>query len=210
VMEPNHFWLNRPPQLRERWDRVRWNQRAQTVGTDRFVKRRVARQPKKWLATDLFEAPRGPLIAAAEVTLREGAMEAAAWAREEVTGAAAWVSAGPMELAVWVLGAEPGVKAEAMGAAASATEQAREEAEHQIRRPMWRLRSGLTWPRLASAPPRGWPVSRDATLRASTWSLFLRSNVDRADATGSQISKKHGQGYTSFAGFVVPVHLSAQ
>jgi hypothetical protein len=194
-MEPNHFWLNGPPQLRERWDRGCWRQRAQTAGLDRFAKRRATRQPKKWLATDLLEA-----IAAAEVTLRAGAIEAAAWAREEVTGAEAWVRVGAMELAAWVMGAAAWVRAGAtdpaawvMGAAAWATEQPREVAELQIRRLVTRLLSGLTWSRLTSATPRGsWPGSRYATLRAPTWSLFLRSNVACADTTGSQISKKHG------------------
>src|SRR5690242_13028057 len=116
-MEPNQFWLNRPPQLRERWDRVRWCQRAQT-GPDRFAKRRVARQPKKRWATDLQEAPRGQLIATAEGTLRAEAMEAAAWtmeaaawAREVVTGAEAWVRAGASESAAGVKGAEASVRA---------------------------------------------------------------------------------------------------
>jgi hypothetical protein len=147
------------------------------------------------------------VIAAAEVTMRAGAMEAAAWVREEVTGAAAWVRVGAMESAAWVREEVTGaaawvrvgamesaawVKEAAMGAAALATEQTREVAELQIRRLVTRLLSGLTWSQLTSATPRGsWPGSRYATPRAPTWSLFLRSNVARADTTGSQISKKH-------------------
>ena len=121
------------------------------------------------------------MIAAVEVTTRAGAMEGAAWVREEVTGQAAEVRVGAMELAA-AMGAAggvrvgptesaAGVKAAAMGAAAWWTEQTREVA-------VTRLRSELTPSHLMSATPRGsWPRSRYAAIRAPTWSSFLRSNV---------------------------------
>jgi len=199
----NRLWPNEPPQLREGpRDRVRSSRRAEMAGPDRLAARQGApsRQPKKRLATPLREARKGRAIPAAEATMKAEAMGAAAWVRAGTMGAAARVRARATGAAareragatgaagrVWeeATGVAAKVREQSMGAVARVTEQLTTLPEPQRRTLVTRLR-GQTWSQLESATPRGSrPGSACATPGVPTCSLFLKSNVARADTTDS-------------------------
>jgi len=191
-MVSNRLWPNEPPQLREgRRDRVRSSRRAEMAGPDRLGAWQGAptRHLKNRLATPLWEARKGQAMPAAEATMRAQAMGAAAWVRAGATEAAVrvWKEASGVAVRVWEEATEVAAKEkeQSMGAVARVTEQLTRLPELQRRKVVPRLR-GQTWSHLESALPRGSrPGSACATPGVPTWSLFLKSNVARADTTDS-------------------------